>query len=636
MRKLKRNRSFILLSSAIAALTLILVFSGLVKRSTASVNVSSGRTQPLVYAPPDFEDQYFDEEGARLNLRNGRPHPKIALFNLDGAEETTENDSLGIEVALTVVPGFGVGPAGLDVIPSFQEQIRESGANRVLVTATGEKAFIPDGAGRWVPDPVDRVLEGWALTFDSGGYTLLDRVKLLKKTFVLTAGGWRLSRIEDRPLRSGGESEWINFVYGASNVSRIETNRGFVVNLAYVDGRISTITDQWGRAYGLGYEGNRLDHLTLPAHSGTASLTYDFVWSVEGDLLSLTDTEGVVIAYHYQPDGRINRISRNEGGSVSDAAFAYQSVEGISKTAINLPFGENGEEWRHSLATNKIVSHIDASGYQRTWFYDNPARPGTPTRSHDHVEGETRRYTYDPNQPWLLEREERIAPGPTPLVLLQVDSWNAAHTLPLQVTTPERTTSYAYNANNQVVQTSWDGNAQIWTYDQGGANTVVRRWFNGAPQEEVVYDQNHHQLAVNVSGRLIKEWTRNSRGTVIRYRDPFSVWEGRNFNSQDLPQEYSLNGSEWRPVTWNSRGEITGVMRGGYSVTLGYTPSGRLSLYDRNGRQRDETLYLPGGNQGGYVKNGQTVWQGSQESAPPAPAPALQSDNLLTLPERIN
>jgi YD repeat-containing protein len=614
-----------MLSYALAAITLVLISSALVKRSIASIDGSSGRTQPLIYDPPDYEDQYYDEEGARLNIRNGRPHPKITLFNLDGADETTEHDSFGSEVALTVVPGFGDGPAGLDVVPSFREQIRESGANRILVTAAGEKTFIPDGTGRWAPDPRDRVLEGWTLTFDSGCYTLLDRVKLLKKTFSFAAGGWRLSRIEDCPLRPGAESEWIGFVYGASDVTRIETNRGFVVNLAYVDGRISTITDQWGRVYGLSYEANRLDQVTLPAHSGTVPLTYHLVWSMEGDLLSLADPEGVVITYQYQPDGRINRISRNDGGSSSDAAFAYQSAEGISKTAINLPFGENGEEWRYSLATNKIVSHIDASGYQRSWFYDNPARPGTPTRFHDHVEGETRRYTYDSNQPWLLEREERIAPDPTPLVLFQVASWNPAHTLPLQVTTSERTTSYVYNANNQVVQTSWDGNVQTWTYDQSGVNTVVRRRFNGVPQEEVFYDQNHHQLAVNVNGRCVKEWTRNARGTVVRYRDSISVWEGRNFNSQDLPQEYSLNGSEWRPVTWTSHGDVTSVMRGGYSVTLGYTPSGRLNLYDRNGRQRDETLYMPGGHQGGYLKNGQTVWQGTQESAPPAPSPTLQT-----------
>ena len=125
---------------------------------------------------------------------------------------------------------------------------------------------------------------------------------------------------------------------------------------------------------------------------------------------------------------------------------------------------------------------------------------------------------------------------------------------------------------------------------------------------------NHHQLAVNVNGRCVKEWTRNARGTVVRYRDPISSWEGRNFNSQDLPQEYSLNGSEWRPVTWTSHGDVTSVMRGGYSITLGYTPSGRLNMYDRNGRQRDETLYMPGGHQGGYLKNGQTVWKGTQES----------------------
>jgi YD repeat-containing protein len=509
MRKLKRSQSFKMLSYALAAITLILISSALVKRSTASIGGSSGRTQPLMYDPPDYEDQYFDEEGARL----------------------------------------------------------------------------------------------------------------------------RLSRIEDPPLRPGAESEWISFVYSASDVTRIETNRGFVVNLAYVDSRISTITDQWGRVYGLSYEGNRLDRVTLPAHSGTAQLTYRLVWSMEGDLLSLTDTEGMVITYQYQPDGRVNRITWNDGASSSDAAFAYQLVEGISKTVINLPFSENGEEWQYALATNKIVSHLDASGYQQAWFYDNPARPGTPTRFQDRVEGETRRYTYDSNQPWLLEREERIAPDPTPLVLFQVDSWNEAHTLPLRVTTPERTTSYVYNANNQVVQTSWDGNVQTITYDQSGVNTVVRNRFNGAPQEEVLYDQNHHQLAVNVNGRCVKEWTRNPRGTVIRYRDPFSVWEGRNFNSQDLPQEYSINGSDWRPVTWTTRGDVTTVTRGGYSITLGYTPSGRLNMYDRYGRQRDETFYLPGGYQSGYLKNGQTVWQGAQQSAPPAPSPRLQSSDRLTLPQ---
>src|SRR5262249_6031466 len=88
---------------------------------------------------------------------------------------------------------------------------------------------------------------------------------------------------------------------------------------------------------------------------------------------------------------------------------------------------------------------------------------------------------------------------------------------------------------------------------------------------------------------------------------------------------YSLNGSEWRPVTWNSRGGVTGVTRGNYSLTLGYTPSGRPNLYDRNGRQRDEMSYLPGGYQGGYLKNGQTVWHGTQDSAAPAPSPTLQT-----------
>src|SRR5262249_62093520 len=93
MRKLKRNQSFMMLSYALAALTLILISSALVKRSIASIDGSSGRTQPLIYDPPDYEDKYFDEESARLNIRNGRPHPKIALFNLDSADETTEHDS---------------------------------------------------------------------------------------------------------------------------------------------------------------------------------------------------------------------------------------------------------------------------------------------------------------------------------------------------------------------------------------------------------------------------------------------------------------------------------------------------------------------------------------------------------------
>ena len=163
-------------------------------------------------------------------------------------------------------------------------------------------------------------------------------------------------------------------------MSSWEDPNGNTLSVTYSDGKVETVTNDYGFSLTFAYSDNRLQ--TVTDNTGRqVSYTYD----TDGNLLSRTDPEDHTITYEYDQPGRLTRVFK---ASDSVNAFVTNQYDAFDRVAIQ---DDSRINRYYYLYGGDHSVEIDPAGYCRTIYYDEFGRT---VRTVNELELETV-YEYD-------------------------------------------------------------------------------------------------------------------------------------------------------------------------------------------------------------------------------------------------
>jgi len=279
-------------------------------------------------------------------------------------------------------------------------------------------------------------------------------------------------------------------------IERVD-RKGNTTTLTYTDGRLTQITDTYGRQVSFTYDANdKIETITDPL-GRTTQLEYD---SIGTKLQRITDPEGYTIDYSYnfkfQVDQKIDKNNRTfryayEGGkpvyvedesgnrlfklenpdnwATDEAALAQQHRRGYIPSTTTKTDGR-GNEWLYDYDQNGYIIKITAPDGAETRYTYDAATMRLASTTDDN--GNTTQYESDS----LGNRTKVIdALGNESLY-----EYEPVFNQVTKITDPNgRETTYEYDANgNRTRETDPLGNTQEWTYDANG-NVLTEKDKNG-------------------------------------------------------------------------------------------------------------------------------------------------------------
>jgi RHS repeat-associated protein len=165
----------------------------------------------------------------------------------------------------------------------------------------------------------------------------------------------------------------LDFAYdGSDRLETITDTLGREYTLAYSDGVIESLTEEdgLGRVVSYAYDGGRLDTVTYPATTASATGTViEYDYDSDGRLERVTDPRGnVILTNNYNGDGKLGSQQFGEGTEAGTVTYGYTglSLSGGEDDAIRVT-DASGHVTEHFFnARNQLVRlhrHNDAAGF---------------------------------------------------------------------------------------------------------------------------------------------------------------------------------------------------------------------------------------------------------------------------------
>jgi RHS repeat-associated protein len=311
--------------------------------TTVTVVDNGVGTQPW-YTNEDFT--ISDRESVGVNLASGNATVNASDLQLAGRGGLGVGLGRSYSSRTTDAGMFGPGwfsSTGTDV------RIDSLGTSRKIVTTGGgtKIVFSFDAvSGKWTPPPgINAVLEadgtGWKLSWYQNGSTQW-----------FDANG-RLTTLTDREATSKGDiPNRIAYSYTSGRLTTITDTYGRTTTFAYTGTLVDTITDPIGRVWNYDYTGGKLTSVTNPAGDVT-TYTYN---SGHGDLETMT-VNGDTTTITYTND-RATKIARPNSPATDDTEFTYYRPTEECRTA---------EPWLQAAGhgCTKVVDPRDKATFHR-------------------------------------------------------------------------------------------------------------------------------------------------------------------------------------------------------------------------------------------------------------------------------
>ena len=399
------------------------------------------------------------------------------------------------------------------------------------------------------------------------------------------------------------------------------SHAGVVHTLGYdVASRLSTVTDSFGHQISLGYDGNgRLATLNDPANR-VVQYSYDLA----GRLSTVRNVDSTTRSYLYEDtatprlltglvdemghrlstwsyDSSGRAIGSSEAGGANAVSLTYNTDETVTTTdALGasriFSFARYGDL---KLATGISGSPCPGCELEATTAYDNL---GFPTSSTDY-NGNVTRFTFNERG---LDTSRTEAFG-TPSARTITTTWHSTFRLPIQIDEPNRSTSFAYDTNgNLLTRTITDtlipGNSsRTWTYTYDSYGRVLTE---DGPRTDVndVTTYTYYTCAsgggcgqihtiTDAAGLVTTINTYNAYGDPLTIIDANGVLETRTYDAQRRLSSITVD-TETTTIDYWASGlpRRTRAPDGSY-LLLTYDAARRLkSVADGEGNRVDYTL----------------------------------------------
>ena len=311
----------------------------------------------------------------------------------------------------------------------------------------------------------------------------------------------------------------LNFAYNANGLNTVTDAYSRTLTLGYTGGRISSVTDSTGRSVQFGHTNGTITTATDPE-----SKTSTFIYDTQRRLTQLKDPENrTIVVNRYDSEGRVYE----------------QDSEGDSTKTWKLAF------------TGLRNTEIDPFGGEKTYFYDKRGRPtgiqdalGNRTRmvydGHDHMverwtaKNELYKQTFNTDHN-LTEAENPIGVK----TIYRYDSLKRADQITVRDTdaaTADRVTGLEYTVGNvsnlpnkmtdpkgNVTRRTYyaDGNLNTATEDSVTGNRTTTYYYDtrGMPQTTTYHDNISEGFVYSVRGDLTSQTDRRGNTTSFLYNN---------------------------------------------------------------------------------------------------------------------
>jgi len=455
-------------------------------------------------------------------------------------------------------------------------------------------------------------------------------------------------------LDANGTANGLNVVNGYTDATEHYDTNGLLL----------TSTDRMGVTTTFAYSDLNTPQTVAPRAGLLLSVTDGFgkqllfTYNAFGLVNTMTDPSGGVFAYGYDanknltsvtyPDGKVRQYIYNESANTSNTklpfaltgiidengnrfatyqydfmmtAFSTQHSGGVGKYTLSYPSRNQQANVTDPLGTTRTYNFSNILGVVKLSSIVQPAASGngwvSNTITYDsngnissitNFDGATTAFTYDLTRNLELTRVEGYG---KPLARTTSTAWHSSWRLPLKVAEPLRLTTYAYDANGNVlsktVQATTDttgaagfnavlsGTPQVWTYTYDNFGHVLTA---KGPRSSVnttstfAYDaEGNLSTQTNAAGHVTTYSNYDSNGRVGRITDPNGLVTDLSYTPRGWLNAITVGG-ETTSYVYDGVGQVTQTtLPDGSAVYYTYDEAHRLiRVADAQGNSLTYTL----------------------------------------------
>ena len=439
---------------------------------------------------------------------------------------------------------------------------------------------------------------GAALLIDAAGVTFRSddggQFRFVNNSGVFVAEPGVLSKLE---TVSGGykltRRDLVAYSFDtAGKLTSIKDRTGIGVTLAYISGRLASVTDAASRTFTFTYDTNgHLSRLTL---ADGRHVDY----TVTSDrLTAVADVRGQTTAYRYDTAGRLDRETDPNGHTVFENIYGTDGrvIEQRDSFGNATIFAWNaatetstmtdpkGKTWTDDYSAGVLIGTTEPSGTTGvSWDEDLNPVGGTDAN------GKSWSATYDAGGNLLT----RTAPAP----LSYVETWTYDSTNnPLTYTDGRgNTTTYTYDTTGRLTTRTWPGGAtETRTYSASGQVASLTDANNHTTTYG--YDANGNLTSVTTAAGSVTTYTYDAAGRVLTKVDPRGNVAGATPADYTTTWTYDAAGNVLTET--DSLGRTTTSTYSGTGNVLTRTdPAGRVTTFAYNDADEPTSVTAPDGS----------------------------------------
>ena len=364
---------------------------------------------------------------------------------------------------------------------------------------------------------------------------------------------------------------------------------GRPIKTTYADGTETTVS--YGRWDSDGNGTNEANKVTTEDGLGRQTIQY---YDKQGRLVKETGG-GVTVQYEYDQIGNMTKVT-DGAGRVTTAQ--YNALSQQTKVTRD-PGGKNiVQSFTYDLLGNQL-SATDGNGAVTSYTYDTLNRLKSVTQG-----GNTTTYAYDIVSGDTIKNTVTDARGNVSETVFDLAGRKTADRAGVSGAGAAMTTSYQYNANNQVtLVTRNDGSKEKVTYDSVGQTTRIDYYAAGADTSAA--SGYYLTYAYDDNGNVTRETVTQDGATEITAY----AYDALNRVSQQtqgaekvgaLPIDYAYNAAgQLSGVSYPRENSQTGVAATGtgkQTLSFSYDSYGRQSEVRLNGQLVESYSYTAGGD----------------------------------------
>jgi YD repeat-containing protein len=369
----------------------------------------------------------------------------------------------------------------------------------------------------------------------------------------------------------------LSFDYGTANyLQKISVNGAFVASYDYNAGRLTKVTDAGNNSRQYLYEDSRNVFLLTGIVDENGQRFASWAYNQQGQTISSEHAGGV------------DKFTLIFGGDPLSGTRWTEETDPLGSTR-RYNFKQIAKQWL--LSDKNQPGGAGCSAASNNLLYDTN---GNVTSRTD-FNGNKTTYVYDLVR--LLETSRTEAAG-TPLARTISTEWHATWRLPLKVTEPGRVTSFAYDANANLLNKAItaDGQTRRWSWTYADFGQVKTSTDPDGKTSSYQYDTQGNLTALTNAAQQITQFTRyDANGNPLEILSPDGIKSTLTYDSRNRLISRQVGAALSRFDYWPTGLLKQATLPDGLVINYLYDAAHRLSeITDNQGHREVYTLNKAG------------------------------------------